>query len=159
MSASRKTSVVIVDDEPTIVRVAEKVLRDHFGEELAIFTTTDSTAALDHISQRRCDILLSDIEMPGIHGLEMLKSARQYNTWTRVVFITGHSTWDLIAEAIENGAADYLVKPLDHDQLIHVVTQERERLARWHDAVRGALQAVAVEDAFPLPDDPLWAIE
>ena len=140
MSTSRMTSVVIVDDEPTIVRVAEKVLRDHFGDVMQIFSTTNSEDAQNHIGHRRCDVLLSDIEMPGIHGLEMLKAARQYNAWTRVIFMTGHSTWDLIAEAIENGAADYLVKPIDHQQLIQVVAQERDRLDRWHGAVRGALK-------------------
>jgi len=131
---------VIVDDEPTVVRVAEKVLRGHYGDDLDIFSTTDSQEAHNHISQRRCDILLSDVEMPGVHGLEMLKSARKYNAWMRIIFMTGHSTWDLIAEAIENGAADYLVKPLDHEQLLQVVAQERDRLARWHAAVRGALK-------------------
>lgn len=144
MSASRRTSIVIVDDEPTVVRVAEKVLINHFGDQLDIFSTTDSEDAHNHISQRRCDILLSDIEMPGIHGLEMLKAARKYNAWTRVIFMTGHSTWDRIAEAIENGAADYLIKPIDHEQLVEVVGQERERLARWHGAVRGALKAASV---------------
>lgn len=144
MPAARKTSIVIVDDEPTVVRVAEKVLISHFDDRVDIFSTTDSKDAHNHISQRRCDILLSDIEMPGVDGLEMLRSARKYNAWTRVIFMTGHSTWDRIAEAIENGAADYLVKPLDHEQLIQVVAQERERLGRWHDAVKGALKAVTV---------------
>lgn len=144
MTASRKTSVVIVDDEPTIVRVAEKVLIQHFEDALDIFSTTDSEDAHTHISHRPCDILLSDIEMPGVHGLEMLKAARRYNAWTRVIFMTAHSTWDRIAEAIENGAADYLIKPLDHEELVDVVSQERQRLARWHKAVRGTLKAATV---------------
>lgn len=143
MSTSRRSSVVIVDDEPAVARVAEKVLKDHFGDGLEIFSTTDSQDALSRISRRRCDILLSDITMPGLDGMEMLNSARQYNTWTRVIFMTGHSTWDRLAEAIENGAADYLVKPLNHEQLIRVVSEERARLNRWHGAVRGALQVSA----------------
>lgn len=80
------------------------------------------------------------MEMPGVHGIEMLKRARKYNTWTRVIFMTAHSTWDRIGEAIEHGAADYLLKPVDHDQLISVVQQERERLERWQGAVRGSLR-------------------
>lgn len=144
MSVARKTTVVLVDDEPCVVRVAQAVLTRYFGTSLDIYSTTDATEAGDYISKRRCDILLSDIEMPGVHGMEMLKLARKCNTWTRVIFMTAHSTWDMIAEAIENGAADYLLKPVDHDELISVVQQERDRLQRWHGAVRGSLKATAI---------------
>jgi YesN/AraC family two-component response regulator len=140
MSITRRTSVVLVDDEPCVVRVAQAVLSRSFGNQLDIYSTTDSNEARDYISRRRCDILLSDMEMPGVHGIEMLKLARKYNAWTRVIFMTAHSTWDQIGEAIEHGAADYLLKPVDHDQLIKVVQQERERLERWQGAVRGSLK-------------------
>ncbi|MBC8351099.1 MAG: response regulator [Planctomycetes bacterium] len=143
MSVSRKTTVVLVDDEPCVVRVAQAVLSRHFGSVLEIYPTTDPIEARDYISKRRCDILLSDIEMPGVHGIEMLKLARKYNAWTRVIFMTAHSTWDVIAEAIENGAADYLLKPVDHDELTSVVQQECERLERWNGAVRGTLKVAA----------------
>ncbi|MDA1049230.1 MAG: response regulator [Planctomycetota bacterium] len=143
MSATRRTSVVLVDDEPCVVRVAQAVLSRNFGSALDIYSTTDSKDARDYISKRRCDILLSDIEMPGVHGIEMLKVARRYNAWTRVIFMAAHSTWDRIAEAIENGASDYLLKPVDHDQLISVIQQERDRLVRWQGAVRGTLKIAA----------------
>ncbi len=143
MTVTRKTTVVLVDDEPCVVRVAQAVLNRNFGSALDIYATTDAKDARDCIAKRRCDILLSDLEMPGVHGIEMLKVARKYNTWTRVVFMTAHSTWDRIAEAIEHGAADYLLKPVDHDQLIGVVQQERDRLERWHGAVRGSLKVAA----------------
>lgn len=140
MSLSRKTSVVLVDDEPCVIRVAQAVLFRNFGNALDIYSTTEAKDARDYISKRRCDILLSDMEMPGVHGIEMLKLARKYNAWTRVIFMTAHSTWDRIGEAIEHGAADYLLKPVDHDQLISVVQQERDRLERWQGAVRGSLK-------------------
>ena len=140
MTSTRKTSIVLVDDEPCVVRVAQALLSRSFGNALDIYSTTDAGDASDYLSKRRCDILISDMEMPGVHGIEMLKRARKYNTWTRVIFMTAHSTWDRIGEAIEHGAADYLLKPADHDQLISVVQQERERLERWQGAVRGSLR-------------------
>jgi DNA-binding NtrC family response regulator len=56
-----------------------------------------------------------------------------------VIFITGRSTWDRIAEAIERGAADYLLKPVDCHQLTSVISQECERLTRWSLALRESL--------------------
>ena len=144
MAMTRRTSVVLVDDEPCVVRIVQAVLSRNLGSEVDIFSTTDSEEARNYISKRRCDILLSDMEMPGVHGIEMLKLARKYNAWTRVIFMTAHSTWDRIGEAIEHGAADYLLKPVDHDQLISVVQQERDRLARWQRAVRGSLKVAAI---------------
>lgn len=137
---NRKRIVVIVDDEPCVVRIAQTVLSRHFGDALDLYSTTDPMDAREYISKRRCDILLSDLEMPGVHGMEMLKLARKYNSWTRVVFMTAHSTWDGIADAIEHGAADYLLKPVDHEELITVVQQESDRLERWQGAVRGSLK-------------------
>jgi len=143
MPATRKTTLVLVDDEPVVVRVAKTILERQLGNQLDIFHTTDSKAARESLSRRRCDILISDIEMPDIHGLEMLKVARKCNAWTRVIFLTGHSTWDRLAEAIENGAADYLLKPLDHDELLQVVQQECDRLRRWRGAVTNTMKLVA----------------
>lgn len=144
MSDSRKITVVLVDDEPVVVRVAKSILERQFSDQLDIYHTTDAKDARDHISKHRCDILISDIEMPDVSGLDMLKAARKYNTWARVIFLTGHSTWERIAESIENGAADYLLKPLDHDELLQVVQQECDRLKRWHGAIRSSLKPAAV---------------
>ena len=69
----------------------------------------------------------------------MLKLAKSRNPWARVIFMTAHSTWDRISEAIELGAADYLMKPLQPSELRLLVTQECERTLRWKQALRRSL--------------------
>ena len=135
----RKTTIVILDDEPTVSRVAAKFLRDALQDSVEIYFTSDCAQARRLIDESKCDILLSDIEMPGFNGLDILRYTRECNAWTRVILMTGHSTWDRLAEAIEGGASDYLLKPFDSKELIRVVMQEHERLQRWNKTIRYSL--------------------
>jgi YesN/AraC family two-component response regulator len=81
-------------------------------------------------------VLLSDIEMPDIDGLDMMRFAKARNSWTQIIFMTGHSSWDRIASAIEQGATDYLVKPIQREALVDLLNQSHQRATRWQQAVR-----------------------
>ena len=139
----RKTRIALVDDDSIITRFMEKVLRDSLSADVEIHSMNDSREAYQWIGHRRCDILISDIEMPGLDGMGMLRAAKNCNPWTRVIFVTAHSTWDRIAEAMETGASDYLLKPLQAQQLVQVVQQECDRVARWQHALRDSLKSPA----------------
>ena len=131
MTAERKTKIVILDDEPMIVLITAKILRDEFTDSVDVKTTTEPEYAQQLVNESQCDILVSDIEMPNASGLDMLRYTRASSAWTRVIMMTGHSTRDHLDEALKGGAADFLIKPLDRDQLVRVVQQEHERVRRW----------------------------
>lgn len=136
MTGTRKLNVFLVDDDAAITRLAERYLRAEFAGAISLTVFNDPLTARQAIDEQGCDLLLSDIQMPGLSGLGMLRFAKARNAWTQVIFMTGHSTWDCIAEAIENGAADYLLKPLDRKDLVHVVQESCGRIARWQKVVR-----------------------
>lgn len=79
--------------------------------------------------------------MPGVNGLELLKCAKHRNACTHVLFITGRSTLDALSAALEMGATDYLLKPLDQEQLIQLIRDARERLLRWREALAGTFSS------------------
>lgn len=141
-SIARKLNLLVVDDDPSIVRLLSHVVEKKLGDRMAIHAETDSERAKKWLDENCCDLMISDLEMPGVGGLEMLRYAKQRNAWTQVIFITAHSTWDRISEAIEFGASDYLLKPIDQDELIALLNQQYVRCARWQNAVLGTLQAV-----------------
>ena len=136
--AVRRANLVIVDNDPAIIRLLECYLLPQFEGRIIIQSFTDSDSACQSIRKTRCDILLCDIELPGIDGFEILRLARHCNAWSRVICMTAHSTWDRIAVSLENGACDYLLKPVDPDVLLEVVEQEWRRLGRWHQALRNS---------------------
>ena len=134
-------NLLVVDDDPAILRLVTTFLNADLGDRVEIVGMSAPSAAKDWLSENRCDILISDIEMPGIDGLEMLRYAKQMNAWTQVVFMTGHSKWGHITEAVENGASDYLLKPIDRAELTTLIRQTCDRCTRWQTAVYGAIHA------------------
>jgi DNA-binding NtrC family response regulator len=140
-SMARKLNLLVVDDDPSIVRLATRIVERRLGDRIAVFGQTDSEQTRRWLEENCCDLLISDLEMPGVGGLELLRFAKRRNAWTQVIFITAHSTWDKISEAIEFGASDYLLKPIDPEELVAILSQQYIRCARWQNAVLGTLQA------------------
>jgi len=140
----RTFDLVIVDDDAAIVRIVEHMVALHFSQVYAITTFTDSRAARDWLKHHACDVLISDVEMPGIGGLELLRTGKRQNALMQAIFLTAHSSWDRIAEAIETGVNDYLLKPVDQNGLVRALRQTHERLSREPAAVvetNGTLEA------------------
>lgn len=133
--ANRKLTTVILDDDPGIVRLVKSILKGTFGNELELYDFTSADEAKKWIGANCCDLLISDIEMPDIDGMSMLVFAKKRNAWTQVVFLTGNSNWMLVTEAVENGASDFLLKPIKRDELCCIVQQHIDRAARWQAAL------------------------
>ncbi|MHC4404664.1 MAG: response regulator [Planctomycetota bacterium] len=129
------TKLLLVDDDPSIVRLLTTVIDQEFGGEIEITCLTDSQDALAWIQEQVVDILVTDLEMPGVSGLELLRTAKRRNVSTQVVFITGYSTLDALVEALESGANDYLPKPIDPSELVDLVRSAQERHRRWQAAL------------------------
>ena len=139
--AERRLNVVVVDDDPSITRLVTQIIQKAKEDTANIVSFEEPRKAIAWIDEHCCDILFSDIEMPDIDGLEMLRIAKGRNAWTQVIFMTAHSTWDRIAEAIELGASDYLIKPIDKKELLEVLEHECSRVTRWRVALSGTLSA------------------
>jgi len=108
--------LLVVDDEPAIRQVVSAQLRKagHTVEQVG-----DAEAALERLSRGDVDIALSDIKLPNMSGIELLRQARNANIDTAFIMMTAFASVDTAIEAIKAGAADYMIKPLNHDELLH----------------------------------------
>ena len=111
MSAGR---VLVVDDEPDMVENCARILKRAGYECL---TTSDPRAALALIESERPDLLLTDLKMPGMDGMELLRRAREADPALPVILITAFATIESAVAAIKDGAFDYLPKNFGVDQL------------------------------------------
>jgi len=118
--------ILVIDDEPVIGLSCQRTLGPD-GHDVTCYD--EPRAGLQAALSGDYDILLVDLKMPGMDGLEVLSSVKTAGVACEVVIITGHSTVESAVEAMKQGAADYLSKPFSPSQLKLVVEKVRERSA------------------------------
>ena len=135
------TRLLLVDDDPSMVRLLAKLIARSFGDRMELHSLMNAAEARVWIEHNLVDILVTDLEMPGVSGLGLLRSVKRKNPCAQVLFITGHSTIEALTDALELGATDYLLKPLDQAELIALVEDADKRLRRWREALAGTVAA------------------
>ncbi|MBI5409910.1 MAG: sigma-54-dependent Fis family transcriptional regulator [Nitrospirae bacterium] len=109
-----KSSVLIVDDDKTI----REELANYLSDDYITYTASNGHEAIRNINENSdIEIVLSDLKMPEMDGLELLKKVQDNNKDIVTIFMTGYSTIESAVEAMRRGAYDYLTKPLDLDKL------------------------------------------
>ncbi len=108
--------VAIVDDEPLACE-ALRYLAESIPHCQVLWVKHDGFSALDTLSQNPPDILLLDIRMPGIDGIEVARRMRVFNNNVAIIFITAFEDFNYVRDAVRVRAADYLLKPVDHAAL------------------------------------------
>lgn len=114
-------TVLIVDDEPLICQGLGSLLADSGLPIRAILTATSGYEALDFIRMEEIDLLITDIQMPGMSGLELMHEAKMLKPWMPTVVVSAHETFEYAQLAIRLGAKDYLLKPLNNEQFLACV--------------------------------------
>src|SRR5919204_3279736 len=112
--------VLIVDDEPDVVANWSRVLeRDAY----VCLAATDGAHALALLDAERPDVVITDLQMPRVDGLAVLRRALELDPDMPVVVITGHGTVQSAVEAMRTGAFDYLLKPLPSNDTLRLVVE------------------------------------
>src|SRR5688572_10614897 len=118
MSAQPKRTVLIADDEANLRKVLAAMLR---REGYEVLTAADGAEALDLMGKTRVDVVLTDLRMPRLDGMELLRRVLVEYRGTPVVMLTAHGTVDTAVTAMKLGAFDYLSKPYDQDELQMII--------------------------------------
>ena len=119
--------ILLVDDEDLSRRAVGNFLERHFGHYVQ--RCADADEALEELSRRRYPLVLTDIRMPGMDGLELLKAIKssEYGSETEVVLFTGFADVTSAVTALRHGASDYLRKPINVEELAQVLERLEEK--------------------------------
>ncbi|HEX4461434.1 MAG TPA: EAL domain-containing protein [Polyangia bacterium] len=134
--------ILLADDEPEIRRAYERVLK---RAQLDIVTACDGASALEAVRSQPFDAIVSDISMPGLTGLQLLRAVRERDLDVPVILMTGGSALRIATEAVQYGATRVLLKPVESSLLIQTV-QRAVGLYNLARLKRQALELMGAED-------------
>ncbi|MDA0708980.1 MAG: hybrid sensor histidine kinase/response regulator [bacterium] len=123
----RPMNVLLVDDEPQILQILAETL-EVVG--IQAHTCTHGADALEYLASHTVEVMVSDLRMPGMNGLELLQKARAIDTDLQMVILTGFGDFRSAVDALRTGAYDYLNKPINAERLIQTlrIGAEQRRL-------------------------------
>ena len=135
--------VLLVDDEEEFVRALAKRLK---ARELSVDFTGDGKSAVEMVKQSDFDVIVLDLAMPGIDGLETLKRLREVDPDLQILLLSGHGSIRSGVEAMKGGAIDFLEKPAEFPELLakireasarRMILVEKRREEQVADLLRG----------------------
>jgi two-component system response regulator AtoC len=131
-------SILVVDDDPAMRHLLSVILTDHGREARAVSSAQD---ALRELETRDVDLVLTDVRMPGMDGLALLREIQRLRPDLTVIVMSAYGSQDAAIEAMKAGAYDYVSKPFKRDEVMLVLrkAEERERLARENRRLRTEL--------------------
>lgn len=155
--SAQTPKVLVVDDEPSIRRVLSDFLN---MEGFAVETAADGEAAVARLRHDQFDVVISDLKMPRLGGLELLAEVERLNPGALTIVMTGFGTVDTAIHAMKAGAYDYILKPFKVDVVLATIVQGLARRQRENEEtyvpLGRARATLALKSSFKRAVDTLW---
>ncbi len=140
-SPPEKECILVVDDSPSTLEVLRRNLA---AEGYQVFTSPGVTEAVKVLEETRVDLVVTDLKMPKVSGMDLVRHVQENLRDTEVMMITGYPSIEGAVEAVKTGAEDYLAKPFTDEELLSAVSRALEKLRLRRSARReGGAPAVA----------------
>jgi len=139
-------AVLVVDDE----QVIRDILCDFLSSEgFRVTAVSDGTEALSELNERTYDLMITDLKMPEMGGIELLAEVKEKNLSITTIIMTGFGTVETAIQAMKSGAYDYILKPFKVDEMLQVVKRalEKQRLERENIRLKGVMSLYNVSEA------------
>ncbi len=117
--------ILIVDDEPDMLKLLSMIIREKTPYEIT--TTNNPIEAVELVRDYSFDIVITDLKMPGLDGLQLLEEVKKRDEDVPVIIITAYGTIDAATEAIQKGGFDFITKPFKKEQILFTI----EKAIKW----------------------------
>ena len=136
-----KTRVLVVDDEKEFVEtLSERLSLRNYD----VTTSLSGDDAVEEVKNHLFDVIILDVLMPGMSGIETLREIKQIKPLTEVIMLTGHATVETAIEGLKLGAIDFLLKPCETDDLVAKIDKAYDKKAEHDERIREAKVAEIV---------------
>jgi len=116
--------ILIVDDEPDMLRLLSMIIKEKTPYEV---TTTNNPLEALELAKKGFDLLIADLKMPGLNGIELLESVKRFDEDIPTIIITAYGTVEAAVETMQKGAFDFITKPFRKEQILFTI----ERALKW----------------------------
>lgn len=118
MKQGHDSSILIIDDDTSVLETTAVLLREHGYSVISCENAKDAMAKL---RENKVDVVLTDIRMPEVSGIELLEEVRSINMDIPVILMTAYAELDIAISAMGKGAFDFIVKPYKSELLVHSI--------------------------------------
>ncbi|OGU16899.1 MAG: hypothetical protein A2X61_03345 [Ignavibacteria bacterium GWB2_35_12] len=144
-------NILAIDDEPDLLRLLERIIREKTPYQISV--TGNSLEVPILLEKNEFDIIITDLKMPGMDGLDILKYVRDNKRFEQVIIITAFGSLETAMEALSKGVFDYITKPFKKEQIIFTV----DRAMRYQNNAR---ESQKFSEIFKMPlDDAVEAFK
>ena len=143
--------MLIVDDEPYIVDSLYDLFSEVVTYEIEVYRAYSANEAISWLKKTKIDIVLSDIKMPGMTGIELFEKIKNYWSDCKVIFLTGYDNFEYIQKAIRYGGVDYILKTEDDDVIVAAVENALDIISKTKEVnvfVNNAEQQMRLAEPF-----------
>lgn len=132
MDDKDKNRILVVDDDRHVLTIVSQVIKH---KNYSVMTCSNATDAEAEIQQNDFDMVLTDIKMPGISGLQLLEKIQRINPELPVILMTAYADLEMAVEAIKKGAFDFIMKPCHPDYLVYAVKRalQHRNYMKWKE--------------------------
>lgn len=130
----RKPSILVVDDEKSALELFHRILKK---KEYTVLTANNGKEALELADKERPDLVILDLNLPGISGIEVLRRIKKVDENIEVIVITGYGTMKTVKTAMRLGAYDYITKPFDINYVSSLIKEAFSLVSHKKDSLGG----------------------
>jgi DNA-binding NtrC family response regulator len=127
------SNVLLVDDE---VEFLETLVKRMKKRNVKVVGVKSGEEALEFLSQNPLDVVVLDVRMPGMDGIETLREIKKRHPLVEVIMLTGHANMEVAVQGMELGAFDYLMKPMDIDELLYKVQDAQKKKSIQEEKIK-----------------------
>ena len=117
--------ILIIDDEPDMLKLLSMIIREKSPYEVT--TTNNPVEAIELVKKGGFDLVISDLKMPGLDGIEIIEAVKRLDEDTPVVIITAYGTVESASEAMLKGGFDFITKPFRKEQILFTI----DKALKW----------------------------
>jgi len=138
-------SILYIEDDRLTQRIIVSVLEKYFSK---IFIANDGIEGIELFHEKRPDIILSDISMPNLNGIEMIETIKYYNPKQKIIFFTGYNNLEYLKKSIDIGVDKYIFKPLETEEMLSALNEVIQSLKeeREEEEYKNKLEFISQHD-------------